>query len=245
MSFESISDDFFVNLDLQTTLALPTNRETILHFIEAMQKAFPSMTNFFQRENGYFVLEGDRESGSYPWMEFQTHQLSAGYFNPPDLNVAHALHRWMLDRCVYFLGVSGMDVASLDVLYGFNLDYRGNRDQIVADALLAGSPLGTLSSEYLSAECQPNLVLSLSEDCYSQARLLVETRGNTYQIRTGNYEDDPISVYLTVRQYPVPGSVLQIAESYPRQCETAEELLTRIVIPNIIHPISQAIATAQ
>ena len=110
MDFTSAADDFFVNLDLQTTLALPDSRETILQFCEAVQKKFQGMASFYQRDSGQYVLEGDRDSGSYQWMELQSHQLSAGYFNPPDLPSAYELHSWLLDRVVYFLGIGGLDV---------------------------------------------------------------------------------------------------------------------------------------
>jgi len=67
----SAADDFFMNLNLQTTLALPTSRESILHFCEAVQKEFKSMASFYQRETGEYVLEGNRESGKYRWLEIQ------------------------------------------------------------------------------------------------------------------------------------------------------------------------------
>jgi hypothetical protein len=246
MDFKAAADDFFVNLDLQTTLALPNSRETVLQFFEAAQRQFDDMTSFYQREGGQYVLEGDHDAGSYRWMELQANQVSAGYFNPPDAAAAYALHSWVLDRVVYFLGISGLDVEALDVLLGFNLDYCGNRDAVVAEALMTGSSLGAFGDEPPGTmlECQPNVVISLSEDCSTQARLLVETYGSSYQVRTGNYTDDPISVYFTVRQYPVAGKVLSLAESFARQCRIAEDLAARIVVPQVIEPISAAITAA-
>ena len=136
VDFSSVADDFFVNLNLQTTMPLPTTRENVLHFYEAVQKQFPSLTSFYVRDSGEYVLEGDRDSGSYRWLELQTNQLAAGYFSPPRREDAYRFHRWLLDRSIYYLGVSGLDVEALDVMFGFNLDYRGNRDAIVAQALL-------------------------------------------------------------------------------------------------------------
>lgn len=85
LDFKSIADDFFVNMDLQTTMVLSNSRETVLHFCEAVQREFPTMTNFYQREGGEFVLEADHEPGTYSWLEMQPHHISAGYFNPPDV----------------------------------------------------------------------------------------------------------------------------------------------------------------
>lgn len=246
MNLDIPANDFFVNLDLQTTLALPDSRETILQFCEAVQKQFREMTNFYQRDSGQYVLEGDRDAGSYQWMELQSHQLSAGYFNPPGIESAYQLHGWLLDRIVYFLGIGGLDVEALDVLFGFNMDYQGNRDAVVAEALLSDSGLSAFSAEHTArfVEYQPSLIVALTEDCYTQARLSVETRSNSYQVRTGSYSDDPISVYFTVRRYPSPGTVMNIGESFSQQCDLAEDLADRIVIPQVVEPIAAAIAAA-
>jgi len=245
--YSSVADDFFVNMDLQTTLALPDSRETVLHFCEAVQKQFRRMTSLYQRDSGEFVLEGDRSSGSYQWLGIQTRRLSAGYFHPPELASACEMHSWLLDRSVYFLGVGGLDVETLDVLFGFNLDYCGNRDGIVFEALSGGSPLSAMLAEHpvRPVEFQPSIVMALTEDCYTQARLSIETRCDSYQVRTGNYEDEPISVYLAVRRYPTPGKVLDIRASFAEQCRIAEELISQDVVEHVLQPIAAAIAAAQ
>lgn len=244
MDFSHISDDYYINLNLQTTLALPTSRETVLHFCEAVQKEFHEMSTFYQRESGEFVLEADRESGTYPWLELQSRRLTAGYFNPDSSEDAYRLHRWLLERSVYFLGMGGLDVEALDVLYGFNLDCRGNRDAVVSQALLAGSPLASMIAETGAAiEFEPNIVMALDEGCYGQCRLSMETRGNSYQVRTGQYDDEPISVYFTVRQHPRPGEVMDILTTFGQLCRQGEKLIRRVIVPNVIEPISAAIAS--
>ena len=247
VDFRSIADDFFVNVSLQTTMALPRSRETVLHFCETMQKQFPAMTSLYQREKNTVVLKGDREGGSYPWMELETHRISAGMVNPPQVEDAYTLHTWLLDRIIYYLGVSALDIESLDVMMGFNLDFRGNRDSIVAQALLAGGPLGALAMDgaVKAIECEPGIVISLDEECYLQARLALETRTNSFQIRTGQYDDEPISVYFTVRQYPRPGKMFDLKAAYPMQRELCEDYVTRFVVPQVIHPISSTIAGPQ
>ncbi len=244
--FNGLADDFFANVNLQTTMTLPTQRETVLHFCEAVQKQFSSMTSFYQRETGDFVLEGDRESGSYRWLELSPNRMAAGFFNPPDMAAARDLHAWLLDRSTYFLGVSSLDIEAIDVLVGFNMDFQGNRDEIVLQALLAGSPLAALDGEgsYRCIECEPNIVLSLDEDCYRQARIAVETRSSSYQVRTGQYSDEPISVYFTLRRYPRPGDLIEMVPAFEQQFETAEDLTCRIVLPQIVQPISAAISAS-
>jgi len=245
--FHSAADDFFVNLNLQTTLELPTSRETILQFYDAVRRQFPIMTSFYRRESGEHVLEADRESGSYPWVELQPRALAAGYFNPPPGETARKFHEWILQRSIYFLGISGLDVECLDVLFGFNLDFRGNRDAIAAQALLAGSPLGVLVNESgLNAiEFEPTTILALDPQCHLQARLSLETHPSTYQVRTGSYDDEPISIFLTIRRYPDPDKMLDPIQVLARQWQVGTELLAQLVVPHVVRPIASAIATAQ
>ena len=242
--FNTVADDFFVNLNIQTTLDLPDGRETILHFCEAVQKEFSSMSNFYRRDTGEFVLEGNRESGSYQWMELQPRRLSTGSFNPSTAADAYRLHAWILERSLYYLGISGLDVECMDVLFGFNLDFSGNRDAVVADALLCGSPMAALAMEAggKTVECEPSAVVALDEDCYLQGRLWVETRSNSYQVRTGEYDSEPISVYFAVRQYPHPGAVLDLPNAYAHQRALCEDLTGRVIVPQVVHPIVTAIA---
>jgi len=219
----------------------------VLHFFEAVQKQFGAMTNFYQREgSGEYILEADREGGSYPWIELQEKQFVAGYFSPPGLAEARDFHAWVLDRSLYFLGVSGLDIDAFDVLFGFNLDYRGNRDAIVAEALLGGSPLAALGLDpaVRAVEFEPNVVVALDEGCYLQARVSIETRSSSYQVRTGEYDDEPISLYLTIRRYPGSGKVIQLVEAFTEQVTICEEMAQRIVVPQILQPIASAIAAS-
>lgn len=245
--FNDFCDDLFVNMDLNTALPMPQGRETILHFCETTQKQFPDMGDFYQRESGEYVLEGDRNAGSYRWLEIGSRRMSSGTFNPSEMDHAYRQHAWLLERSKYFLGISHLDVESLDLIYGFNLDYTGNRDAIVCDALLAGSRLGALTAETQAKALnfEPSLVIALDEDCSIQCRLAIETRSSSYQVRTGNYEQEPISVYFTVRGYPRPGERFDPAASLPRQVEVGEATVAQVVIPNVVHPIAVAISAAQ
>ena len=41
----------------------------------------------------------------------------------------------------------------------------------------------------------------MDDECRTQCRVNVETRTNAYQIRTGEFQDEQVSVYVTARQY--------------------------------------------
>jgi len=89
------------------------------------------------------------------------------------------------------------------------------------------------------------LVVALDAECGLQARLAVETRNSSYQVRTGDYEEEPISIYFAIRAYPRPGERLDPPVSLTKQSAAGEELLARVVVPQVIRPIALAIATAQ
>ena len=134
------------------------------------------------------------------------------------------------------------------MIFGFNLDYRGNRDAIVAEALLGGSPAGgagRATPAALALEFEPSFIVALDAECYPPGPPGLETRNNSYQVRTGNYDEEPISVYFTVRGYPRPGQKFAIKESFEHQCVQARELTQRIVLPRVVRPIAAAIASSR
>jgi hypothetical protein len=90
--YSSFCDDFYVNMNLSTEMELPTNRETILHFFERVQKKYPSMRNFFCREKGDFVLEEDKDQGHYRWSTIETRRVCSGYVNPASIEDALEQH---------------------------------------------------------------------------------------------------------------------------------------------------------
>ena len=90
---------------------------------------------------------------------------------------------------------------------------------------------------------EPSITLALDESCRMQARLSIETRTNAYQIRTGEFEEDQISVYFTVRQYWGNGPDRSFVDSFRNQAALGEEIVRSHVVPRIIHPLARAIAS--
>ena len=85
--YSSLSDDFYVNMNLSTEMDLPTGRESVLQFFERLQKQFPTMSNFYSREKGDFILEADKDHGQYRWCTIEARRLCSGQVNPA--NVRH------------------------------------------------------------------------------------------------------------------------------------------------------------
>src|SRR3954452_13490024 len=246
-AYHSLCDDFGVYAYLNTKMEVPQNRETVLHFFDSLQKSFPKMTDFERRESGEYVLEEDREQGSYRWVSLEARRLSAGFVNPPALEDADAQHERVLDLAPYHLDFSPLDIEALDTLFVFDFAYAGNHDEVVAEALAVQTPLEQLvqlpGSKVINYE--PSLMLSLDEGCRLQARMSVETRTNAYQIRTGQFPEAPISVYFTVRQYWGRQPFKTFTESYRNQRRICQELVDSHIIPAVVRPLAQTIAAKQ
>lgn len=245
--YNSLCDDFGVYTYLNTEMTLPSGRETVLHFFESLQKTFPRMSHFYTRESGEFVLEEDKEQGNYRWVTLEPRRLCSGYVNPPSLELADQQHERVLELAPYHLNVNLLDCEALDVLFAFDFVFNGNHDEVVAEALglntTLESLLGLPNTRIVNFE--PSVMLALDEPMRLQCRLSIETRTNVYQIRTGQFHDEPISIYFTVRQYWGGQPFKSFIESYRRQRELCQELVDNHVIPSVVRPVAQAIAAKQ
>lgn len=243
-NYSSLCDDFGVSTYLHGKLEMPTGRETILHFFEAVQKAYPKMTDFEKRNDDEYLLEEDREAGSYRWASLDRRRLCAGFVNPPAIEDADAHNERILELAPYHLDLSGMQTESMDVLYYFDFMYQGNHDEVVAEALACGTPLEGLAHLPASRVLlyQPTIMMALDDACQLQCRLSVETRTNAYQVRTAQFPEAPISVYFTVRQFWGKQPFKTYAESYHNQRRVLDELVNSHVIPNVVTPLAKAIS---
>ena len=243
--YAAFCEDFYVNMRLGSQLALPHSRDTLLHFFERVQKAYPAMTRFRKNDNGEFNLEEDRGSQSYRWLSLEQKRISAGHVNPAGFEDAVKMHSLLLDMAPHHLGLSPLEIDYLDVLFGFDLAFGGNHDEIIAESLFPESPLNCLLEEQgaRAVDFQPTVTVALSEDCRMQARVDIVTRTNSYQVRTGDYADDVISVYLIVRRYWGDRPKDPMDAMFTRMAERAEHLATNYIVPRVLRPISAAIAS--
>ena len=95
--YNSLCDDFYVNMNLSTEMDLPANRETVLHFFERVQKTYPTMRNFYSRDRGDFILEEDKDGGNYRWSTIEPRRVCSGYVNPDEIDDAMRQHELVLD----------------------------------------------------------------------------------------------------------------------------------------------------
>lgn len=244
-AYSTLADDYYVNMNLNTEMPLPQSRETILGFFERVQKQYPSMQNFFTRENGDYVLEEDKELGHHRWLSLEPKRICSGYVNPVDPDVAFEQHALVLELVPYMLTVSPLDCEALDYMMGFDFTYRGNHDDLVAEALGTGTALEPFAdvpgAQILNYE--PSITISLDESCRLQARLVVETRTTAYQVRRGDFAEDQISVYFYVRQYNSLSASETFEGTLAHLREQSERLMDNYVIEHVLRPLAQAIST--
>ncbi len=244
--YTSLCDDFGISTYVNTKMELPNKRETVLHFFGALQKAFPELTDFDTRGPDFY-LEQDRELGLYRWVSLERHRICSGYVNPPNIEDVDRQNEIVLEMAPYHLDFAAIDCELIDVAFTFNFLYSGNHDEVVAEALGLHSSLESLlqmpSTKVL--DYKPTMTLALDEGCRLQCLLNVETRTNTYQVRTGQFPEAPISVFFTVRQYWGRQGNLSLIESYRAQRQAAQDLVERHVIPAVIRPLSETIANKQ
>jgi len=241
--YSSFSDDYYINMNLNTEMELPTERETVLHFFEQMQKKFPQMQNFYSRDRNDFVLEEDKDRGQYRWTGVEPRRVLSVHFNPPDVEEALEQHCHVLDLAPYCLSVRPLDCESLNLTYGFDFTYAGNHNQLIAEALGVPPAFEELAeaagTTFVSYE--PALQFTWDQDCRIQARLGVETRTTAYQIRTDDYPDDQFSVYLTARRFGSLERDESLTETLDQLAAFCHNLLDDYVIENVLQPVQQAI----
>ncbi len=242
--YSALCDDFYVNMNLSTEMDLPNGRETVLQFFERVQRTYPTMRNFFCRERGDFVLEEDRDKGNYRWCAIEARRICSGYVNPETVPAALEQHRLVLELAPYMLTVSPLDCEALDLLYGFDYTYRGNHNQVVAEAL-GVSPAMERLLEVPGATVtgfEPALTIALDEDFRLQCRVSIETRTNFLQMRGGEYPEEQLSVYVTARQYGSLPSGKGFLETYDRLAEVCQHVVENYVIENVLRPLARTIA---
>jgi hypothetical protein len=243
--YSSFSDDFYVNMHLGTEMELPSGRETVLHFFEQVQKNFPGMRNFYCRERGEYVLEEDKDQGHYRWATVEQKRICSGHVNPESIADAMEQHRVVLELVPYSLSVSPLDCESLNVMFGFDFTYRGNHNQLVADALGVMPAFDRLldlpGNSVISYE--PALQFALDEDCRNQCRISIETRTSAYHVRTGEFPEDQLSVYLTARRYGSLDPKESFVAIMGRLSDICHEITENYLVDQVLRPLQQTIAT--
>ncbi len=242
--YGTYSDDFYVNMVLSSEMDLPQGRESVLHFFDQVRRRYPMIQNFYSREKREFVLEEEKAAGAYRWVSVEPKRVNSGAVNPLTFDEAIQQHSDVLELVPYELYVHPLDCESLSVMAGFDFNYRGNHNEILAEAIgvapglerFQNVPFGKLLS------IEPAIHFALDEECRTQCRVSFESRTTAYHIRTGEYSEDQISVYMTVRRY---GSLRQkenYVDEFKRLSGLCRDLIDEYLVSSVLQPLQQAIA---
>lgn len=242
--YGSLSDDFYVNMNLNTEMDLPQGRETVLHYFEQVRRRYPTMRNFYARDRGEYVLEEEKEQGSYRWTTVEARRVCSGYVNPDSIDDALAQHELILDMVPYALSVTPLDCESLNFMLGFDYTYRGNHSELLMEAFGIAPAFESLAKTKGSSVIfhEPSIHLSLDDDCRTRFRLNVETRTNPYHVRTGDFPEEQISVYLTARRCGSLDTNESFAHALNSLATDCLRIVDECVVEQVLEPLREIIA---
>lgn len=242
-SYRALCSDFYVNSKLTVKLELPRGRETVLEFFERVRKQFPTMDQF-RKYRDEVALESPQTDTPHRWVAVRSTNVRAGVVNPERLSDAYAVHRHVLEAAPYYLTVRPLDVDHIELLYGFDFDCKTNHDSIIHDALLAGSPLGSLieSAGATLVDCQPMISYSFGENNEYEAQFELKSRRQGPGSRESDAPGEPISVYATVRRLGPFDDVRRLPAIIDDLARQGEDLVQQRVVPKLLVPLRDAIA---
>lgn len=244
-SFKALCADFYVNQKLQVKMDLPRTRETILDFYERVRKSFPQMMGF-RKYRDELALESNPQEMPHRWLAVKGTSIRSGCVNAESLTECYGLHQLVLDAAPSYLSISPLDIDHLEVLFGFDLMAQGNHDQIVYDALLAGSPLAGLMDipHATLSDFQPTLGVTLGAS--KEFEVYAEVKTRPVMLRPRDPElGEPISVYLTMRKLGPISDMKELTTAFTRLTKMGEDLIQHRIVPNLLVPIHAAIGSGR
>jgi hypothetical protein len=164
--------------------------------------------------------------------------------NPASIEDALDQHRFLLDLAPALLSMSPLDCEAIDVLFGFDFAFRGNHNSLLAEALGPGPALEGLGdvpgSKLINYE--PSLTIAVDEECRTQVRVSTETRTNAFQVRTGEFAEEQLSVYVTARQYGSLEGGETYVDTVERLAQLAQDVIENCVVEQVLRPLARTIA---
>lgn len=245
----AVCNDFYINSRLFLKLDMALERETVLHFFDRLRKQYPCLSKLRRRGDRCVLLEEEDEGdkgGSHRWIRLDPRSLRFGHYSPEDTDQVRRFGDLVFTQAPYHLSFSDIDFDHLELVYGFDLEYCGNHDQLVAETFWGeqmgtGFLFGPGAAHIIDA--QPYFGIALSPKCDLQAYVEVKSRTTTYEVRNDSYESQPISVLFTMRKYWGVEKPLTLADALGTLFDTADELATETIVPTFVNPLAAAIAS--
>jgi len=245
-SFATLCDEFSVSSRIYLKLELSPSRETVLHLFEQIRRQFPRMTRMRRRDDGGLILDEEPgEDDQRRYLRVAPATVRFGYANAPDARAVATFAEAILTQAPVQLSLSDLDYDFMEVAYTFDLEYRGNHDEIIAETLFAEHPLLALlgGSGHRVIDCQPFVGATLTSDCERQMYVEIKGRTSTFEVRTGEFEPLPLSTIVTLRHYWGVNPPRELATIHRELLKVGERFASDRVIPAIVQPLAAAIAS--
>lgn len=258
-SYAALCDDFYINQRLGLKMDLPLRRDSALSMFDRLRREHPTLARFRKQGHELSLESGDPgaaasatataappDGRAQSWVALRKTSVRSGSVNPETMADGYALHRLVLEVSPYFLDISALDVEFVELLIGFDLHFAGNHDEVVYHALMADSPVGSLAQipGALPIDCQPSFGVALNGACNIHAHMEVKTRSSPRGVpRAGAFNEEPISVYVTLRRYGPHPDVTALPEVLEELARHAEAIADERAIPGLVNPLRAAIAS--
>ncbi|MBT6270332.1 MAG: hypothetical protein HOI88_08310 [Phycisphaerae bacterium] len=241
-SFGTLCSDFYVNQKIKLSLDLPKIQESATDMFERIRREIPEFERI-RPFDGEVALETAEVEGRYQWVGLRPTAISSGFVNPNHIEAAYSLHRLVLDLAPYYLSLTPLHIEYIELVYGFDLPARENRNSVVAQSLLANTPLASLADESMEPllDVQPRIGFALNEACDLQAFVEIKTRTTAVEAATQVFENEPISVFLTIRKHGPIQALEELESTFSRLAGHIEHIAEHRVVPDIVVPLHQAI----
>lgn len=241
-------DDFHASTRLFFKMELSLERETTIHFFERIRREYPQMRRFRKRDENALILE-ENETGvrseTQRWVRLEANSLRWGNFAPRSQEDCRAFSRFLLEQAPHHLTLSDLDIDYMEVVYGFDMEYSGNHDQLIAETLFRDHPLAALllgDEAAHTVDCQPYFGIALTPNCDVQAHLEIKSRTTSYEVRTGEYDSQLLSVNLSLRRYWGFDDNRDLPRIHDKMANAADEIAIARVVPLVVNPLALAIA---
>ena len=241
-SFGTLCSDFYVNQKIKLSLDLPKIQESATDMFERIRREIPEFERI-RPFDGEVALETAEVEGRYQWVGLRPTSIASGFVNPNHIEAAYNLHRLVLDLSPYYLSLTPLHIEYIELVYGFDLPARENRNSVVAQSLLANTPLASLADESMEPllDVQPRIGFALNEACDLQAFVEIKTRTTAVEAATQVFENEPISVFLTIRKNGPIQALEELESTFSRLAGHIEHIAEHRVVPDIVVPLHQAI----
>lgn len=242
-SYSQFVEDYYLNMTLHTEMELPADRQSVLHFFERLGKRYPSMKNFFNREKTEFVLEEEKDSGAYNWASVEPKRINSGSVNPSSVAEAMEQHAFIVQEIPHALSVSHLDCESLSIMYGFDFSYRGNHNQLLAE-VLGIVPVFEQMGQFPGAQIasyEPAIQFSLDGDCRTHCRLTFEPRTSVSSLRSGEFQEEQLSVYFTVRRFGSLSQESDFSTTLQHLDQVSRSFVDDYLVDHVLAPLHHAI----